>query len=132
MAIAESQGEGKSSIRADTATTKITATTQGARDEKGEYITDISKGKVRSRLTFLIYLTEGFNGGATTFYTATQHEPGVLSARGVVPQRGAVLCFPHGEAEESPVHEGSAVDASLGGEKYKYVIRTDVLFAIDK
>ena len=47
-------------------------------------------------------------------------------------RRGAVLCFPHGEAEESPVHEGSAVDASLGGEKYKYVIRTDVLFAIDK
>jgi hypothetical protein len=105
---------------------------QGALDEKGEYITDISEGKVRSRLTFLMYLTEGFHGGATTFYTATPNEPGVLSARGVVPQLGAVLCFPHGEAEESPVHEGSAVDASLSGEAYKYVIRTDVLFVIDK
>jgi len=79
-----------------------------------------------------MYLTEGFHGGATTFYTATPNEPGVLSARGVVPQLGAVLCFPHGEAEESPVHEGSAVDASLSGETYKYVIRTDVLFVIDK
>ncbi len=104
---------------------------EGALNEECEYVTDVSDGKVRSRLTFLIYLTEGFNGGSTTFYTATPSEPGVLSARGVVPQLGAALCFPHGEAEESPVHEGSAVTASLnGGETFKYVIRTDVLFNV--
>jgi hypothetical protein len=104
---------------------------EGALNEECEYVTDVSDGKVRSRLTFLMYLTEGFNGGSTTFYTATPSEPGVLSARGVVPQLGAALCFPHGEAEESPVHEGSAVTASLnGGETFKYVIRTDVLFNV--
>lgn len=81
-------------------------------------------------MTFLMYLTEGFNGGSTTFYTANPSEPGVLSARGVIPHLGAALCFPHGEAEDSPVHEGSAVTASLDGEMYKYVVRTDVLFDV--
>ena len=100
-----------------------------ALNDQGEYIIDESEGKYRSRLTFLIYLTEGFNGGSTTFYTATPGEPGVLSARGVVPRIGAALCFPHGDAEDSPVHEGSAVHECIqGGETYKYVIRTDVLF----
>ena len=100
----------------------------GGLDENGEYVTDASNGKVRSRLTFLIYLTEGFEGGSTTFYTATPGEPGVISARGVQPQLGAALCFPHGDAENSPIHEGSAVREGVGGEKFKYIIRTDVLF----
>jgi len=99
-----------------------------ALSDQGEYIVDTSNGKIRSRLTFLIYLTEGFNGGSTTFFGATPGEPGVISARGVVPQIGSVLCFPHGDAEDSPVHEGSAVTQSVSGEAYKYVIRTDVFF----
>ena len=101
----------------------------GGLDENGEYVVDVSKGKVRSRLTFLIYLTEGFAGGATTFYTASG-EPGVISARGVQPQIGAALCFPHGDAENSPIHEGSAVDAGIAGEQFKYIIRTDVMFDV--
>ena len=100
----------------------------GRAQRRGEYVTDASDGKVRSRLTFLIYLTEGFDGGSTTFYTATPGEPGVISARGVQPQLGAALCFPHGDAENSPIHEGSAVRAGVGGEQFKYIIRTDVLF----
>lgn len=99
-----------------------------ALNDQGEYVVDTSNGKIRSRLTFLIYLTEGFNGGSTTFFGATPGEPGVISARGVVPQIGSVLCFPHGDAEDSPVHEGSAVTQSVNGEAYKYVIRTDVFF----
>jgi hypothetical protein len=99
-----------------------------ALNDQGEYVVDTSNGKIRSRLTFLIYLTEGFNGGSTTFFGATPGEPGVISARGVVPQIGSVLCFPHGDAEDSPVHEGSAVTQSINGEAYKYVIRTDVFF----
>lgn len=99
-----------------------------ALNDQGEYVVDASNGKIRSRLTFLIYLTEGFNGGSTTFFGATPGEPGVISARGVVPQIGSVLCFPHGDAEDSPVHEGSAVTQSVNGEAYKYVIRTDVFF----
>ena len=100
----------------------------GGLNADGEYVTDASDGKVRSRLTFLIYLTEGFDGGSTTFYTATPGEPGVISARGVQPQLGAALCFPHGDAENSPIHEGSAVRVGAGGEQFKYIIRTDVLF----
>lgn len=99
-----------------------------ALNDQGEYVVDTSNGKIRSRLTFLIYLTEGFNGGSTTFFGAMPGEPGVISARGVVPQIGSVLCFPHGDAEDSPVHEGSAVTQSVNGEAYKYVIRTDVFF----
>ncbi|GAX78214.1 hypothetical protein CEUSTIGMA_g5656.t1 [Chlamydomonas eustigma] len=77
-----------------------------------------------SRLTFLIYLNDGFDGGATTFYTPGQTE-GVLEARGVSPSTGNVLVFPHGESAGSLVHEGSAVTQGV-----KYVIRTDVLYLL--
>ena len=36
---------------------------------EGEYLTDASEGKLRSKLTLLMYISEGFLGGATTFYT---------------------------------------------------------------
>eukprot|EP00775_Hariotina_reticulata_P004878 gene4878-5123_t len=49
-----------------------------------------------SRLTFLVYLNDGFEGGHTTFYTPSSTEEGVLDARGVLPRRGCVLVFPHG------------------------------------
>lgn len=97
---------------------------------EGEYLTDASDGKQRSRLTFLMYLSEGFLGGGTTFYTATPGHPGTVSARAVLPREGSVLCFPHGDAEDSPVHEGSAVAPGPGGARHKYIIRTDVLFDV--
>jgi hypothetical protein len=98
---------------------------------QGEYVTDASEGKLRSRLTMIIYLSEGFLGGATTFYTATPGQPGTVSARGVAPREGSALCFPHGDAEDSPVHEGSAVATGPTGARHKYIIRTDVLFEVD-
>jgi len=79
-------------------------------------------GDRRSRLTFLMYLNDGFEGGSTTFYLPGREQPG-LEARGVNPQAGAVLCFPQGNTA-SLVHEGSVV--TKGG--CKYVIRTDVLY----
>ena len=100
--------------------------------EDGEYVTDASKGTLRSKLTLLFYLSEGFLGGETTFYTATPGGPGVVSARGVAPREGAALCFPHGDAEDSPVHEGSAVKVGPTGVHHKYIIRTDVLFETGK
>ena len=48
--------------------------------------------------------------------------------RGVAPREGCALCFPHGDAEDSPVHEGSAVGVGPDGVQHKYIIRTDVLF----
>ena len=43
-----------------------------------------------------------------------------------------ILCFPHGDAEDSPVHEGSAVKVGPTGVQHKYIIRTDVLFETGK
>ena len=87
-------------------------------DSQGRYGLDHAR---RSRLTFLVYLNDGFTGGATTFYLPSPG--GGLEARGVDPQAGAVLCFPQGNTA-SLVHEGSVV--TEGG--FKYVIRSDVLY----
>jgi hypothetical protein len=75
-----------------------------------------------SRLTFLVYLNDDFEGGETTFFTADGR--GNLQARCVAPQQGAVLLFPHGVNNvDSPVHEGSKVWSGT-----KYVVRTDLLY----
>ena len=65
----------------------------------------------RSLLSFLIYLNEGYEGGATKFEWT--------HVRG---KTGMGLLFPHGL-----VHEGSPVL----GEGVKYVIRTDVMYAAE-
>ena len=93
-------------------------------DASGKYIHDF-RGDRRSRLTFLMYLNEGFQGGNTTFYLPSPDGNGQLEAHGVQPMCGAVLCFPQGNTA-SLVHEGSTVK---GGRKY--VIRTDMLFLND-
>ena len=67
----------------------------------------------RSKLTFMIYLNDGFEGGETSFYT----DVGELRFR-VRPERGAALLFLHAQLHEgSPVHHGR-----------KYVMRTDVMY----
>ena len=86
----------------------------------GEYVHD-PFGDRRSRLTCLVYLNEGFDGGSTTFYIPAAGGAG-LEARGVKPQAGAVLFFPQGNTA-SLVHEGSEVTRGC-----KYVIRTGEFF----
>ncbi|CAM0138080.1 hypothetical protein VKS41_001303 [Umbelopsis sp. WA50703] len=88
----------------------------------GSYKYDMYDGTRWSRLTFLIYLNEEFDGGSTTFFLPSAEE-GILEAHGVSPRRGSVLCFPHGNTAGSLLHEGSPV---LSGAKY--VIRADVLY----
>ncbi|KAH8094633.1 hypothetical protein BXZ70DRAFT_946930 [Cristinia sonorae] len=89
------------------------------------YVYD-SDAAVYSRLTFLIYLNDDFEGGCTTFFlpSATQ---GILEARPVKPRTGTVCVFPHGAAKGSLLHEGSGVTSGA-----KYIIRTEVLYEVDK
>lgn len=64
-------------------------------------------GAVESRLTFMIYLNDGFEGGETQF------------RKGVVePQAGAALVFPH-----KTTHQSAPIVAGT-----KYVLRTDVMY----
>jgi hypothetical protein len=65
----------------------------------------------RSHFTFMVYLNEGFEGGATNFYLSR------LPLR-VVPETGLALVFFHRQ-----LHEGAPVERGR-----KYVLRTDVMY----
>lgn len=69
----------------------------------------IRNSKEASYFTFMIYLNDGFKGGATTFDGLT-----------VTPQKGAALIFYH-----YLEHEGSEVLEGV-----KYVLRTDIMFQL--
>jgi hypothetical protein len=65
----------------------------------------------RSHFTFLVYLNEGFEGGATAFH---ERRASLL----VTPERGQALVFYHRQ-----LHEGMPVVRGR-----KYVLRTDVMY----
>jgi predicted 2-oxoglutarate/Fe(II)-dependent dioxygenase YbiX len=65
----------------------------------------------RSHFTFMVYLNDGFEGGATAFH----HSKPSLR---VTPERGMALVFYHRQ-----LHEGMPI---LKGRKY--VLRTDVMY----
>jgi hypothetical protein len=88
-----------------------------------EYVYDAHEGKARSRLTFVLYLSGGFDGGATTFFVPSPDSEGVLEARPVQPQEGFATVFIHGETGAPLLHEGSPVLAGT-----KYILRTDVIY----
>lgn len=66
-----------------------------------------------SLLTFMVYLNDGFEGGATVFHGAAGF------TREILPEQGKALVFSHPQ-----LHEGAPV---VSGEKY--VLRTDVMYA---
>jgi predicted 2-oxoglutarate/Fe(II)-dependent dioxygenase YbiX len=66
------------------------------------------EGGLASKLTFLVYLNDGFAGGETDFREFK-----------VVPATGAALLFVH-----DTWHEGAAVTEGI-----KYVLRSDVLYS---
>ncbi|ORZ10955.1 hypothetical protein BCR41DRAFT_357242, partial [Lobosporangium transversale] len=80
----------------------------------GKYLYDAYGSKRLSRLTFLVYLNDEFEGGGTTFFTPSA-DVGFMDARAVSPRAAA----------GSLLHEGSPV---LKGAKY--IIRADVLYEI--
>jgi hypothetical protein len=103
--------------------------------------------QVVSRLTVLMYLSDSFVGGETTFFqpllledSSEKVEEGkslsVLTA--VKPRQGSCLIFPQVVGEEAsllarqywPLHEGSALSAAVGeASTPKYVIRSDLIFS---
>ncbi|GAA5824854.1 hypothetical protein JCM5353_006925 [Sporobolomyces roseus] len=91
----------------------------------GEYLYDSSPKDAPewSRLTLLIYLNDGFEGGCTTFFVPSP-VVGTMDAFPVKPIAGCALAFPHGSSIGSLLHEGSPV--GMGGAKY--VIRTEILY----
>ena len=83
-----------------------------------------NKRRQLSRLTFLIYLNDDFDGGHTTFLIPAAEKEGILNAFPVNPVRGSVLVFPHGTCA-APLHEGSPVLT-----RCKYVVRTEVEYYV--
>jgi len=70
-----------------------------------------------SRITFMIYLNEDFEGGQTVFDYKNNNEIEVIE---IQPKTGTALCFVH-----ELKHEGKAV---LKGKKY--VLRSDIMFQV--
>jgi len=104
------------------------------------FVWDDSEGTHASMLTFLLYLTDDFNGGHTVFHP---HEAGIGGSKGVrssvsvAPVKGSALCFYQTqnlgyEDDEvpfalAPLHEGSILS---GGNVPKYVVRSDILYTV--
>ena len=102
----------------------------GSRVIDGRLITNAYPDRL-SQMTFLIFLNDDFEGGATRFLidaddmlqparygSRTQH----IDIRTPV---GGVLCFPHGNHSLHCMHSGETITRGV-----KYIIRTDVLFEL--
>lgn len=88
----------------------------GSRVVNGELVADAYGDRI-SEMTFLIFLSDGYEGGRTLFQIAPD------TYETIATPKGAVLCFPHGMHPDHCIHGGEEVTA---GEKY--IIRTDVLY----
>ena len=84
-----------------------------------------------SQLSFLLFLSDGYEGGATQFHV-NKTDPRRPAPRGgeasIVDVRtplGGALCFPHGMHPLHCVHGSQPISAGT-----KYIIRTDVLFEL--
>ena len=82
-----------------------------------------------SQYTFLILLSDDFDGGATQFMVSKsnpaqparmQNDVNIVDVR---TPRGGVLCFPHGTHPLHCLHSSEAITRGR-----KYIIRTDILF----
>jgi hypothetical protein len=84
-----------------------------------------------SQLSFLLFLSDEFEGGSTQFYVSQAHPSRParnLEQATVVNVRtpmGAALCFPHGAHPQHCLHSSEEIKSGT-----KYIIRSDVLFEI--
>jgi hypothetical protein len=92
-----------------------------------EYVYDALGGSAWSRLTFVLYLSEGFEGGETSFFVPNAEIEGVLEAHPVRPREGFATVFVHGDTGVPLLHEGSPVISGT-----KYILRTDVIYQSDE
>jgi hypothetical protein len=107
----------------------------------GELVEDCSNGTQMSQMSLLLYLTDSGpdeGGGHTVFYPDRQSTAAVdgalpaaptaeRKAVRVRPTAGSAVMFWHGDHPDSPLHEGEPLRT---GEPPKYVLRSDVLFAL--
>lgn len=77
-----------------------------------------------SKMTFLVLLSDEFEGGATEFWVNEPHFR-QTSKVGVRTPAGSVLCFPHGRHPMHCLHSSETITKGV-----KYIIRSDVLFEV--
>ncbi len=100
----------------------------GSRIVNGELV-DNAYNDRWSQLTFLLFLSDDYEGGATQFYvskTDASRPARHLDEANIVDLRtplGAALCFPHGLHPLHCLHGSQQVTSGT-----KYIIRSDVLF----
>jgi len=93
----------------------------GIHPKSGRLVGDLY-GDRFSKLTWVLYLNDDFEGGETRFFRP--EGPRHVSVQGDIPaRRGSVLCFFHGTHHLSPLHEGALVKNGT-----KYIVRSDVLY----
>ena len=79
-----------------------------------------------SQLTFLLFLTDDYEGGRTQFYTTNAPQPFDDDNRvDVTTPMGTALCFPHGMHPLHCLHGSEEIKSGA-----KYIIRSDVLFEL--
>lgn len=102
----------------------------GSRVINDQLVAD-AHGDRYSQMTFLILLTEDFEGGATRFLV-NANDASQPARRGdnvkevdIRTPAGSVLCFPHGMHPLHCIHSSEPIYKGV-----KYIIRTDVLFEL--
>ena len=81
-----------------------------------------------SQLTFLLFISDGYEGGATRFYPDREAALRRLEEADYVDlrtPRGGALCFPHGMHPQHCLHASTAITAGT-----KYILRSDVLYEL--
>jgi hypothetical protein len=75
-----------------------------------------------SQLTWLLFLSDDFSGGATQFHIDREDPAKTIDVRTPL---GGALCFPHGVHPLHCVHASAPISTGV-----KYIIRSDVLFEL--
>ncbi len=100
----------------------------GSRIVDGELV-DNAYNDRWSQLSFLLFLTDDYEGGATQFYISRSNpsrpaqNPDDANIIDVRTPLGGALCFPHGIHPLHCMHSSQRITAGT-----KYIIRSDILF----